>query len=374
MSKRKTYAIYAITKHGVEIAKKIKSSLVDVDLYIANKFMHLAPTDALAFDLPMGPLLKETFADYYCHIHVISVGAVVRMLAPYIVDKKTDPAIICVDDHARFTVCVLSGHVGRGNEFTENIASILNNVPVITTASDVRGTLTVDILGRELGWVLEDMDRNVTRGCAAVVNEEKVAVIQETGDANWWPLDKKLPENVVCLEHFNKISEFDFDMFLIVSDRTNVKDTHYPFWNKGIVYHPKSLVLGLGCDRDASFEVVEKGVYHFLEQEKLSINSVVAIASIDLKKDEPALLQLSKKYHWTFITYSPEVLDAVVGIETPSTVVKKFTGTSSVSEAACLLLSGTNRLVMKKEKFSIEEDGKYMTMAIARKSFARRSE
>jgi len=110
------------------------------------------------------------------------VGAVVRMIAPLLKDKKTDPAVVCVDDDARYAICVLSGHVGRGNAYTDRIAALLEAQAVITTASDVRGTLTVDILGRELGWTLDDPDRNVTRGSAAVVNAQPVAFVQEAGE------------------------------------------------------------------------------------------------------------------------------------------------------------------------------------------------
>ena len=132
-------------------------------------------------------MLADTFTAYDCHVFVISVGAVVRMIAPLLRNKKVDPAVVCVDDAARFTICVLSGHVGRGNGFTDRVAGILGDQSVVTTASDVLGTLTVDILGRELGWTLDDPDRNVTRGCAAVVNAAPVLFVQETGEPNFWP-------------------------------------------------------------------------------------------------------------------------------------------------------------------------------------------
>ena len=109
------------------------------------------------------------------------------MIAALLKDKKTDPAVICVDDAARFAILrALSGHVGRGNFFCDRTAEILGAQSVVTTASDAIGTLTVDILGREFGWTLDDPDRNVTRGCAAVVNATPVLFVQETGEPNWW--------------------------------------------------------------------------------------------------------------------------------------------------------------------------------------------
>src|SRR5258708_29596483 len=177
---RKPWAIYAITTHGIEIAKQLQIQLSGADLFVSEKLWAKAPPEAKRLPLPMGPLLRETFTAYDCHVHVISVGAVVRMIAPLLENKKVDPAIVCVDDAARFAICVLSGHVGRGNSFTERVAQALSAQPVITTASDVRGTLTVDILGRDLGWTLDDPDRNVTLGCAAVVDQHPALAVPDT--------------------------------------------------------------------------------------------------------------------------------------------------------------------------------------------------
>ncbi len=98
--------------------------------------------------------------------------------------RRSTRRSICVDDAARFAICVLSGHVGRGNVFTERVAAVLGAQAVVTTASDAIGTLTVDILGRDLGWTLDDPDRNVTRGCAAVVNAAPVALRAGDGRAH----------------------------------------------------------------------------------------------------------------------------------------------------------------------------------------------
>jgi len=223
-------------------------SCPEADLYVSQKLFLSAPTGALPLPLPMGPTLAETFTAYDCHIFIISVGAVVRMIAPLIQNKKIDPAIICVDDAARFSICVLSGHVGRGNIFTERIAGLLNAQSIVTTASDAIGTLTVDILGREFGWTLDDPDRNVTRGCAAVVNACPVMFVQETGEPDWWPRDRALPEGVQYSTSLSGIDPSSFEMLLIASDR-ELQVTHPQHWANAVIYRPKSLVLGLGCDR-----------------------------------------------------------------------------------------------------------------------------
>jgi len=283
-------------------------------------------------------------------------------------NKKVDPAVICVDDAARFSICVLSGHVGRGNLYTQEVADALDAMPVITTASDSIGTLTVDILGRALGWTLDDMDRNVTKGCADVVNAFKVAFIQECGEPDFWPLDRALPEGVEYFTSFGDVDPEPFETLLVATDR-EFKNELPEHWEKAVIYRPKTLVLGVGCDRDTPLEVVEKGILSRLSEQGLSIKSVKAITSIDKKADEVALIELAEKYDWPFITYTAEELDVVEGIENPSETVKKYVGTGSVAEAACLLNAGASKLLMPKTPFKLEEGGKNMTCAMARIPF-----
>lgn len=370
---RKPYAIYVITKHGLKTGTELFHSLKGAEIYVSPKFISEAPKEAKLLSLPMEPTLRETFTEYDCHIFVISVGAVVRMISPLLVSKKSDPAVLCIDDQAKFTICVLSGHVGRGNFFTQKISDLLKNIPVITTASDVSGTLTVDILGRELGWRLEDQDRNVTRACAAVVNETKVLFIQETGEPNFWPLEKDLPKGVEYSLNLENTDPKDYEILLIASDRTDIQTKTPEIYSNSVIYRPKSLVLGLGCDKGIPTEVVENGIIKVLKEYNLSVECIKAIASVDAKKEEPAFLEISAKYGWEFMTFSPEKLDQVEGISEISKAASEYVGTRSVSEAAALLLSGSEKLLVTKQKYKETEDGKNLTVAISRIQFATRS-
>jgi cobalt-precorrin 5A hydrolase len=372
-SQRKPYAVYVITKHGLEIARRLAEGMIGVDLYVSEKFMADAPKGAIPLKLPFGPLIGELFTEYDCHVFVISVGAVVRMIAPHIKSKKTDPAIVCIDDAAKFSICLLSGHVGRGNAFADRIAQVLGAIPVVTTASDVRGTLTVDILGRDLGWQLAHPDFNVTRGCAAVVNETAVCFVQETGEPSWWPLDKPLPPGVSYATDLARVDPRAYEMLLIASDRL-LEKTHPEHAAQAVVYRPKSLVLGIGCDRGTPSDLVERGVLKLLEEAGLALASVKAIASIDLKQDETALLELSAKYNWPFVTYPAPLLDAVPGIQNPSETVRKYTGTRAVAEPAALLLAQAETLTIAKQKYSEPGADKSMTLAVARIPFSPRKQ
>jgi cobalt-precorrin 5A hydrolase len=372
---RRSCAVYAITRHGVEIARRIVSDWPDADLFVSEKLASLAPATARPFRLPMGPLLSDTFAIYDAHVFVISVGAVVRMIAPLLQNKKIDPAVVCVDDAARFSICVLSGHVGRGNVFTERVAKALEATPVVTTASDAIGTLTVDILARDLGWTLDDMDRNVTRACAAVVNETRVLFVQETGEPTWWPLDKPLPKGVEYATSLDGVDPDAYEMLLIASAR-DVARTHPRHFAKSVVYRPKSLVLGIGCDRNTPLALIERGIESILGAHGLSSKAVRSLSTIAAKGDEPALLALSSARRWPLEIFAAESLDALGasdGVESPSERVKAFVGARGVCEPAALLAAGAKRLLVAKQKYTEEGAGRSMTLAVAEIPFARRS-
>jgi len=368
---RRAFAVYAITRHGLEVAARLAAALPDAELVVSEKLYASAPPGARCMPLPMGPTLEATFTSFDAHVFVISIGAVVRMVAPLLRNKKVDPAVICIDELGRFSICVLSGHVGRGNAFTERIADLLGAQPVITTASDTLGTLTVDILGRELGWTLDDADRNVTRGCAAVVNAARVLFVQETGEPDFWPLGKPLPEGVAYATSLDGVDPTAYEILLIASDR-ELRDAHAAAWTNSVIYRPKSLVLGLGCDRGTPVDLVERGVHALLLNAGLSPRSVKAIATIDKKADEEAFLALSQRHGWPLVTYAAEQLDAVPGIENPSETVKKHVGTRGVSEPAALLAAGASKLLVPKQSYTEPDAGRSMTLAVARVPFARR--
>src|SRR5690242_12128250 len=120
-------AVIAITKHGSALARRI-----DGDRYISAKFRTDEP--AHYFEKPIKELTAELWPCYEALVYVVSLGAVVRTIAPFLKDKHVDPAVIVVDDKANFAISVLSGHVGGANELTERIAADLGAKAVITTA------------------------------------------------------------------------------------------------------------------------------------------------------------------------------------------------------------------------------------------------
>ncbi len=348
-------ATIAITKHGAAIARKLGG-----DRFIKNKFRpegEADQNDIIYFDAPIKGLTAEVWPQYEALVYVVSLGAVVRTIAPFLKDKHEDPAIIVVDDKAQFVISVLSGHVGGANQLTEEIADALGATAIITTASDVGKTIPVDILGRDLGWTTEG-EEFITPVSAAVVNEEAVAFVQETGELQWWNRQSPLPKNIVVttLDALEKDAD-RFSALLLVSDR--VIDI-LPI-EKRVLYRPKSLVLGIGCDRGTSLEQIESFVFAQLAAAHLSFKSVRNVATAEAKRDEPGLNAFCEKHGLALVCYASETLKAVQA-PNPSAMVLKHLGTPGVSEPAAMLSSGGTLIVPKQKTQGV-------TLAVARIDF-----
>ncbi|TYR80613.1 cobalamin biosynthesis protein CbiG [Priestia megaterium] len=343
------YAIVAITKHGVDIARKLGRSFQQADVYYMSKF-EKGDEQAARIQLFTGSvrmLLPSLFESYKGLIIIISLGAVVRMIAPILKDKKTDPAVVVIDDKGENVISVLSGHIGGANELTREVAAALNAHPVITTASDVQQTIPVDLFGKRFGWVWESTE-NLTPVSASVVNEEQVAVVQESGEKDWWQYKRPLPENIKVYSSIHSALNAKPNAALVVTHR-QLQEDEQAVLDNGVLYRPKVIVLGMGCNRGTSADEIEAVIRETLDELQFSIKSVKALCTIDLKKDEQGLLEVKNKYGWDFVYYTPDELNQIK-MDQPSDTVFKFTGAYGVSEPAALLYSQAEQLALVKKK------------------------
>jgi cobalt-precorrin 5A hydrolase len=337
-----TIAVITITKHGIEIARRIKSKLPEADLFGQAKFTD-SGSDIRWFTDPTTKLVGDLFRSYDALICVFSLGAVIRLIAPHLVDKKTDPAVLVIDDRANHVISALSGHIGGANALTKLVAAAIGAQPVITTAADVNETIAVDLVGREYGWIIED-NTNVTRVSAFMVNEEKVALYQDSGEVQW--SDRKLPGNVVKVGKLEDVLRDEFKGALVISDGL----FNYPkILEKSVIYRPKSLVIGIGLHWDTPREVIESGVVRTLTENGLSAKSIRNLASVNRGAKVKGLEEFASEHSFPIEIYEKDAL-AAVQVPNPSSTVQKFEGTASVAEAASLLSSKGN-LVVPKQKF-----------------------
>ena len=258
----------------------------------------------------------------------LATGAVVRLIAPLLEDKKRDPGVVSVDDAGRFAVALAGGHGGGANNLATRVANSLGAEPVVTTATDSLGVPALDTFGKELGFSLKD-DSDLAEVGAALVSGRQVHFVSD----HRWPIGP-LPENLVR-------SEEPIAPLSVVSDR--LLDVPRP----AVVYRPPSLLVGVGCSRGAGPDEILDLLDRSLEESGLSRKSVAALASVEAKSDEAGLLEAADRLRVPIQFHSADKL-AGVEVPNPSSVVEKAVGTPSVAEAAVLVSGAT--LVLEKRK------------------------
>lgn len=350
-------AIVCITKNGINISKRIKEKIPHASIYAQSK--HKDSSDGIIwFEKNTKTMIEEIFKEYESIICIFSLGAVIRLISNLLKDKKTDPAVIVIDDKANFVISALSGHLGGANSLTKSIADILNSTPVITTAADVNETIAVDLLGSDFKWRIENFE-NVTKVSAHMVNEEKIGVYQDAGETKWW--NKELPKNVTIMEDIDELKSDEYKAGLIISDKVI---TDPLLISKSVIYRPKSLVVGLGFHWDTTQKEIEDGILKVLKDNRLSFLSIRNLSTINRGKSPASLGSFSEKHGIPLEFYEKEKLDKIM-VPNPSDVVKKFEGTSSVSEASSILSAG-GELIVTKQKFPPN-----LTVAVSRINYSK---
>lgn len=259
-------------------------------------------------------------------IFIGAAGIAVRAIAAFVKSKATDPAVLVIDDTARYVIPILSGHMGGANELAHTIADILCALPIITTSTDCNYKFAVDTWAVNNDLHIANVE-NIKHISAALLNGEPVGLYSD------YPIDGDLPEG------------------LCVMDNTRV-GISISLENKHCFKHtlqliPKQYVLGIGCRKDTKYEDLLELVNSVLLEYSISQKEIMAIASIDLKAKEQALLKLCKEMRVPFRTYSAQELSSVAGEFTESSFVKETTGVDNVCERAAIRACD-GELLMKK--------------------------
>ena len=234
-------AMVAITRHGSAMLNTLGPLLPEAELFVAPRFADLLAgvgNRVITIDGKVGAAVGELFGSYDQLLFTFSIGAAVRLIAPHLRGKEVDPGVVVVDDSGRFVIPILSGHQGGANAFAEQLAKGLGATAVVTTASEARGTIAVDILGRELGWRVEAPKVNLLRMAAHVVNDEPVALVQEAGARSWWPTDRPLPANITCFERLEDVVVADYAGLLWITHRQVPDEMWQQLQERLVVYRP----------------------------------------------------------------------------------------------------------------------------------------
>ena len=295
------------------------------------------------------------FAESDAIIFIGACGIAVRSIAPFVSSKKTDPAVVVIDEQGKFAISLLSGHIGGANELTEGISNLLHATPVITTATDINNKFAVDVFAKTNGCYISDMTM-AKEISAALVNGNSV------GFASDFPWVGEIPKELQLLDEEDETKEKP-EMGIYV---TNSYLKH-PFVHT-LYLVPKIITLGVGCKKDTPADTVEKVVRKACDEPLIPSVSMELVASIDLKKEEQGILEYCKERNLPFETYSAEQLKEVEGSFAESKFVEETTGVDNVCERSAILGSSKHgeksNLILRK----YAEDG--VTAALARRKWS----
>ena len=284
-------------------------------------------------------------------IWIGACGIAVRAMAPSLRDKLTDIPVLVVDEAGQFVIPVLSGHYGGANELAGLLAKRIGAVPVITTATDVNHAFAVDVFAKENGLFIQNKEE-IAGVSSKILDGKKIMIMTggrvegeipksvlisdittcEKNPPQKWSVKKEqdhisMPDVVISARYPVK----NIPKSQVIDEQVDVKTHTDPLW-----LIPRTIILGMGCKKGKSCEEIGQFVLETLEQEQISIQAVTALATIDLKKEEPGFLEFVKKYGLDFLTYPKEVLKEVPGTFSGSAFVSQTVGVDNVCERAAL--------------------------------------
>lgn len=328
------YAIVAVTNNAKNLGLELKEKLgIDCPVYTTVK---IADSRTVPIEGRVIEGLRKVFQEVDVLICIMAIGAVVRGIAPVIKDKTTDPAVIVMDEKANHVISLLSGHLGGANQVTLKIAELLDSNPVITTATDTQNVVALDNIAKEVNGWREELRHLVKVFNSYLANKDCVYFYQEKS----WVSDLRgltvIKENQIQEVLANK-SPFIW----LTSQAVEVDEEVVA------LIHPKPYVLGVGAKKDLPPSTFMESFRAFCEQEEISSSEIAKIASIDVKKNEQAILALAQHLDCPFVTYSKEELQVVADKYPQSEFVKKTVGVGSVALASADLASKGNVLTQR---------------------------
>lgn len=326
-------SIISFTSSGFKIGKKIENHFENCKHYYHKDL-----------GVKVSSLMKDIYEESQAIVFISATGIAVRMISPYIKNKKVDPAVLVIDDQGRFIIPLLSGHLGGANELSKKITELFpKSTLVITTASDSRGFISPDLFVKDMGFYFYNEEK-LTEFTSAMVEGEKIYLYSEV-EINWdYP-------NFIRIDSLENIK--DSEKLIYISSKKISGKYNY------LQIIPKNLHLGIGCRRGVSSKLMRDFIEEVFKDNNLLPEAIETISSIDLKSDEEGILELAQEYKAKTIFYSQEDLKKVEDMFEISEFVRKTVGTGSVAEGSCYLTS-KNIIVDKK-------NGPSMTLAVGRK-------
>ena len=311
--------IFYITNSGMAVAERLKGMFPSAEIIKFNKSATIT--------------FERKWREAKNLIFIMATGIVVRTISPFLKDKKTDPAVVVMDEKGRFVISLTGGHLGGANELAREIARYIGAEPVITTSSDINDHTALDLWAKEHNLVIDDPSR-LPSVATRLINRGFLKIYADPR----FSLEGPCPPDFIPVSDPSKAD-------LIITNRIGLRKE-----SQGqIILRPRNLIVGIGCNSGTDALEIEEAVKKVFEKYSLSFNSIHSLATIDLKAKEKGLIDFARRHGFNILIFSPEELNRIKDID-PSEAVFRATGAMGVSEPAALLASGAKELLVPKEK------------------------
>ncbi len=337
-------AVIAITGNGAALGQKLCSGLAGCELLVSRRYAGRAGKRCRTFEPEaLSDVISDAWKQYSGFVMIMAAGIVVRMVAPLLESKQSDPAVVVMDDAGRFAVSLLSGHLGGANELAERCAFVTGARAVITTATDANSLPSFDLLARDMGWLIDDISRVKLLNRLLLDNQE-IAVVDPTGQVRAWFHGRG---RLSFHDTMAAAADSKAAGVLWVSNR-QIPPQAVP--ETCLLLRPCNLTLGIGCNRGAAADEIEMLVAAHLKRALLSPQSIACIASADVKREEAGLLEYAGRIGRPIRFFSSEELNSVSVPSPVSEHAMAAIGAAGVAEPAAILASGGGNLLLKKVK------------------------
>jgi Cobalamin biosynthesis protein CbiG len=317
-------AVISVTKSGDVICKKLKDRL-DIDLYSKETIK----------DFSIRQVAKKVMEEYKAVIFISSTGIAVRSIAEHIKAKDKDPAVLVIDSCGNFVISLLSGHLGGANDLALKVSQMLNSTPVITTATDNMGITAPDMIAKNNGLLIDNL-KDAKDIAALLVDGKKVGFTDDKSNISIPTGYTNDLEDIEGLVYVTNNLDNDTSQYNLDKNRTLAT----------LKLIRKDIVLGIGCRKNFSPDEMRKTIQNLLKDRNIDERAVKSIGTVEVKKDEQAILKLAEYLGCGLKIFSIEEIKKIHNKYEGSNFVEKTIGVRAVCEP-CVELTGAKLITEK---------------------------
>ena len=335
-----------------EILKRLKETEFVKEIYVASSTYEKIKDKNSIPQIKPKEVLKEKWEELDLIIFIGSIGASIRLINSFLTSKDKDPGVIVMDKKGSKVLPIIGSHQSKTQKIAFQISELFGGEIIETNNSNGENYLDLDSFGNDWGWKRSGDTKNWSKLVIKQSKKEKIFCRQLSGNNLW-----KTSE---LANHINYLLEtnpnLETSTFYV-----SVNCNHINTW------HPPTLWVGIGCERDTSKDFIANSLKNFFESSNLSPHSIAGFATIDIKKNEKGILELAEENNFPIKFFTKEDLSKII-VPNPSNIVLNEIGTPSVAEASCLLAAGEDSNLLQEKRIFKNKDfstSKYGAVTIA---------